>query len=197
MLLTGLWFVVGGLAIGHYFRMAEPPYGMFATVTSLVYAGIGLVPMGLFIYWHLLVRQLGDAEVYVNGPAFALGDRLAVCIEQAIHALLDIRQLEVTLLCEATTRTQSGNSTHYETHTHYQQRIALVENPQARPGEMLKVNGELVIPPDQPASSSPREKSYPRYSWRIKVETRIARRPDYRSVFPILVEPAVVLSEQV
>ncbi len=195
MLLFGLWMTVGILALGHYFRLAQPPYGMFATIVSLIYAGIGLVPLALFIYWHLLVRQLGDAEVFVNGPTFALGDRLAVFVEQAVFKPLEIRQLEVTLLCEAATRQRSGNSTHYNTHAHYRQRIALLENPGVRAEEKLTVNGELVIPPDQPASSSPKDKSYPRYSWRIKVETRIDHRPDYRSVFPILVQPASESSE--
>ncbi len=195
MLLIGLWAVVGVLAIGHYFRMAEPPYGKFATIASLIYVLVGLVPLSLFIYWHLLVRQLGDAEVFVNGPMFVLGDRLAVYVEQDIFTPLDIRQVEVTLLCETMTRRKSGNTTHYDTHTHYQQRIALLENPQIRAGEKLTVNGELVIPLDQPASSSPREKGYPRYSWWIKVETKIAHRPDYRSVFPIQVEPASAASE--
>jgi len=150
----------------------------------------------MLIYWHLLLHQLGDAEVFVNGPTFALGDRLAVSIEQTVFTLLDIRQLEVSLSCEAITQRRSGKSTHYDTHTHYQQRIALLENPPVRPGEKLMVNGELIIPADQPASSLPQEKGYPRYSWRIKVETRITRRPDYRSVFPSLVEPAAAVSEQ-
>jgi len=182
------WHIAGVLAWGHFFRVAEPPYGLFATITTVVYETIGLVPVGIFLYYFRLGRILSDARLLIDTQQLALGDEITIRVEQGIFTALQIDEMSVALVCEETRKTRSGSKTTVSSHKCYEDGVPVMKDRPVTAGEPLGVEHAFRIPDDGAPTSPPSYAGYPRYAWRFEVITQIPGQPDYRGKFPVTVE---------
>jgi hypothetical protein len=180
--LTGLWWGVGILALGHYSLNAGAPETI-AYVFGGIYTAIAVVPLGMLVYYSLLGGALSDARVFVRAPTFALGQDITVAIQQQARRPLEILGAEAGLRCDVTTRTRRGGKTSYSTHKHYEELQSVSDALTTRSGEQLQFSCAVPVPADEKPSTQ--SKAYPRYKWGIRVKLQIKDCPDYRASFPI------------
>ena len=184
-----VWHVWGVIAWGHYFRVAESPYGLAAWICTIVYVAMGLVPVGMVLYYLRLGRILRDAYVLIDAQRIAVGDEITVHVEQDIYDTVQIDALEVGPVCEETVRTRTGRKTTVTSNVCYEDRVPLLQDQPMRGGETATVEHTYRVP-DEAAPSSPLGyRGYPRYKWWIAVTTKIPGQPDYRAKFPLTVHP--------
>ncbi len=188
LIVACIWHVVGILTWGHYFRVAEPPYGLDAGIFTLIYELIGLAPVGMFIYYFRLGRILRDADLLINTQQLVVGEPITVRVEQEFYTSLQIEELSVGLVCEKTTKTRSGSKTTVSSHACYEDRAPVLPAQQVGPGAPVSGEHEFRVPPNAEPTSPPGYKAYPRYAWRIEVQTKIPGQPDYRAKFPVTVQ---------
>ena len=89
-----------------------------------------------------------------------------------------VQKVSMGLVCAATTKTSSGGKTTISTSNCYEQLDAVLENQRATAGETLNYAGQVTVPDDQPASTEPGAKGYPRYRWSIRLDVVIDDCPD-------------------
>ncbi len=187
---TVAWFGFGFSASGHYFAVAKPPYETLALVLTGIYAGIGLIGVGMWLYYGRLGRNLRDATVYIDRDSLAAGDALTIGARQEMLDSRLVQKVSMGLVCAATTKTSSGGKTTISTSNCYERLDAVLENQRATAGETLNYAGQVTVPDDQPASTEPGDKGYPRYRWSIRLDVDIDDCPDYRADFPVRVVSA-------
>ena len=187
-LTTILWGGIGAVACGHYFVMAARPYETVSLVMSGIYLALTAVPVGLAIYYTLLARVVGDANVFTNRPVLAVGATVKVGVRQNVFTPVQVQEAAVGLKCEMTTRTRRGNKTSYSTETCFEDLKPVLQNHAARAGTALEYSTDLTVPPGSTPSSPPNQGAYPRYRWQIVLRTQLAGSPDYRADFPVVVE---------
>jgi hypothetical protein len=187
LIVAAVWHVVGILAWGHFFRVAIPPYGLFAVIATIVYEAIGLIPVGMFIYYFRLGRIIRDAYVLIDQQRPAVGGELAVHVEQEVFANLRVDEMAVRLVCEKTTKTKSGRKTTVSSHECYEDRQTVLQGQEARDGEALTAEHTFQIPSGQSPTSPPDQKAYPRFTWYVSLNTQIPGQPDYRAKYPVTI----------
>lgn len=187
---AAVWWSVGVAACGHYFSVAAWPWEMLAVVATAIYAALGCVPLGLAIYYALLQRHVRDATLLINTQRIRLGDQITVLVEQPLRADRFIEELSASLVCEESIKYQSGGKTRFQTRTRHEDCAVVLQKHAGRARETLSAQQAFTVPHDQPPSSPPGQKQYPRYAWRVEVKTAIADGPDYRARFPIAVKAA-------
>jgi|GEM_PF-1814263 len=183
-----LWGGVGAVACGHYFAVANRPYETVAIVMSVIYLLLTTIPVGMAIYNTLLSKVVGEAHVFVNRGTLQTGTPVKVGVRQPVFTPVQVQEAAIGLKCEMTTRTRSGNKTHYSTNTCYEEMKPVLRNQMARAGSALEYSVELLVPPGGMPSTRANDGSYPKYRWQIALRTQLADSPDYRADFPVMVE---------
>jgi len=181
------WHLFGVLAWGHYFQVAERPYDLMASITTVVYELLGMVPVGFVAYYLRLGRNLRDARVLLNRAPCTLGDDLTVRVEQDVLTLLSLEELSVALTCEETVCHRSGSKRTVSSHDCYEDRASLLRDRQVMAGETISAERTFHVPDDGVPSSPEDFKGYPRHAWWIKVVSKVSGQPDYRAKFPLTV----------
>ena len=182
-----LWDTVGVLACGHYFLAARPHYETMALVATGIYFLIGIAPLALALYYGLLGRHIADARVFITGSSLTRGEDVTIGVRHAALAMLQIEEARISLICDATTRTQSGSKTTISTLTCYEDHVVALQKRHASAGERLEYAAKVTVPASAMPSTPRGEKGYPRYAWKIRVNVKIADGPDYRANFPVVV----------
>jgi len=187
---TILWGALGVASIGHYFFCAEPPYETTAYVFSSIYGAVGCVGVGLFLYYLFLGRNVSDARFYVTAPKFALGGTATIGVQQEVRRTVQVIEGKIGLVLVESRKERRGSKTTYVTSKVWEEWVSPVENREIVAGDTIKMSWTVTLPTDQPPSTTPSQKGYPRHLWRFEVIVRLAGSPDYRARFPIIVEPA-------
>ncbi|HEY7116586.1 MAG TPA: DUF3592 domain-containing protein [Tepidisphaeraceae bacterium] len=165
-----IWYVMGGVAIAHYFMHADRPYPLEALIASPVYLALGLIPIARWLRHRRLARVANDARLWVNTETFRPGKTFDVRVEQSFRRPVTIRAARVGLVCGS-----ARNPNLFET---WQELTADRGADRDRP-----VSGKTKLTPPEQISDPMRAAS-----WRVVVETQIRGRPDYRAEFPIALE---------
>jgi hypothetical protein len=132
----------------------------------------------------MLARNAGDARVLVDRFPVRTGQTLDVRVEQGFYRHLLIESASVGLVLERTQETRSSGKVRVETiKVGEQWADDLVKNEQAGPGRPIKMKHRFTVPADEPPSSDPEEKGYPRHGWFVMVKVKIADSPDYSGGF--------------
>ena len=160
---------------------------LFMCVGTGIYFLVGLIGFGLAVYFMILGRNIADASVFISSSELACGNTFSVAVQQMALNPLSIEEAKIGLVCQATTRTKRGSKTSYSTQTRYEELALALENHAARAGERLEYSTQLTIPADQPASSPPGFKDYPRIRWAVRLRTKLKASPDYRTDFPVTI----------
>ena len=184
-----VWYVIGAVIAGHYFVHAERPYELTAMIAAPLYAALGLVPLVMYARRLRQARAYRDARVTVNTDAFWLGKTFNAKVEQAFKQAAHVDLLRVGLTCEKVeyrrTRNQKAAASAGEQFESWEEAAA---DQDVAAGKPLQVKARFTPPKDQPATTTDGHAKPSRYQWQIVVETKIAKRQDYRGVFPIVVE---------
>jgi hypothetical protein len=183
------WHLLALLAAGHYVAAARPPYETAAYWITAGYEALGMVPISAALYYLLLRWNVANGQVVVDREFPAAGEEIAVRIEQEVRGNLEVESLRVGLLCEETTKRKTGSKTSISTQLRHQEwQTPLADRP-GYPGETLKAELRFQVPEDAMSSTPRGFKGYPRYRWRIALQTKLRGSPDYRADFPITVGP--------
>ena len=189
LIIGTVWHVWGLIVWGHYFQVAESPYGLAAWIVTIVYEGIGLVPVGMVLYYLRLGRILRDAYVLIDTQRVAAGDDVTVHVEQDIFDTVQIDALDVGLVCEETVKRRSGRKTSVTSNVSYEDRVPILQDQPMREGETATAEHTYHVPDQADSTSPPGHKGYPRYKWWIALTTKIPGQPDYRAKFPLTIHP--------
>ncbi|OHE74915.1 MAG: hypothetical protein A2107_11490 [Verrucomicrobia bacterium GWF2_62_7] len=182
-----MWLGVCAMVCCHYFVVATRPYELFAIIVSLVYGVVGCVPLGMAVYFMILSRRVADARVFVNVPRFVLGEDVTVLVQQPVFADLEVKEMNVSLICRETYETRSGSKRTISTRDCLRDGAVVMQNQRARPRDTLSATHMLRFPPNYQPSTWSGEKGYPRFDWLIEVKANILDSPDYEGKFPVLV----------
>jgi hypothetical protein len=187
---TLAWYVIGVVAIGHYFVNAPRPYAAVAYVASGVYAVVGLFPFSRWLYHRRLTRTVRDAKVFTHTDTYRLGKTFSVRVEQAFRRAAHVDSVRVGLICERTLGRLSKAQRAEAPPRVMEFWTDVSTDQEAGPDRPLTAKTKLTPPADQPATTPEKERAYPRVAWRVAVEIRIAGRPTYREEYPIAVSAA-------
>ena len=184
MVMTLIWYGLGVFTTAHYMSFANN-YETGLYVATPIYAGIGLIPAGMFIYYFMLSLTVAEPLVMTETDQFRIGEPFSVLIEQPIKTEVKINKLEVGVVCDLTTRSSGGGKTTYSTNTCYKDRKTLMENQQVFSGEPISGMESFEIPTNKSPSNT---NGYPKHDWSVEVLVDIEDKPDYRGKFPIWVD---------
>jgi len=184
--ITGIWWGIGLATSGHYFLMAGN-YETLGLIITPIYFAIGLIPMGMFIYYWLQGRTLSEPSVYTSVDRFTVGEPFEIDVKLPMRINTDINKLEVALVCDTHTRSRSGNKTSYASHESFKDAVTIMENEHTRADEVIGDRHTFTVPADKPATTI--HSGYPAHEWSIQIELDIPGRPDYKGAFPIPVDP--------
>ncbi len=188
LIVAATWQILGYLAYGHYFRVAEPPYGWFAVISTGVYIALGLIPIGVFIYYYRLSAIMRDATLLMDRPYARLGEDLTVCVMQDVFRNMHIDAVEATLICDRTSKRKRRRKTSISTHACHEDKATLLDSEDLQGGSTLEAQHTFRVPETQHPTSPQGFKEYPRYAWRVEVSVKIPNQPDYAATFPIDVQ---------
>jgi hypothetical protein len=182
-----LWYGVGAAALGHYYHYAAPPYPMEARIGTLIYLGLGLIPVIGWGYYVLLMYRSFEATMLVKSNSFALGDAIQVRLVYPIRSDVTLEKLELGLVCDIHIVERSPGSAGYTKNVAFEQWHELTGPRSMQAGQQIDATQELTIPADRWPS---RNTEYPRYVWKIVCRAALRNCPDYRADFLIDVAPA-------
>lgn len=188
LIVAATWQAFGYLGYGHYFRVAEAPYGWLAVISTGVYVGLGLVPVVFFVYYFRLSSLIRDATLLVDRPYARLGEDLTVCVMQDLFRNLHIDAVELTLVCDRTSKHRRRRKTSISTHACHEDRATVLSNEDVQGGSTLEAQHTFRVPETQNPTSPYGFKDYPRYEWHVDVAVKIPNQPDYKATFPIDVQ---------
>jgi hypothetical protein len=178
------WYVIGGVAIGHYLMHADRPYATEAYWLIPLFLLLGLMPLVLYFRHLRVARVVDDPRVTVNAGVLRPGRTFDVKVEQPFQTHAHVEAVRVGLVCRQTVRTQRRARHAAVTATRVEQWAEVPVDGEAGPGRPLVARAKLTPPADAPAST-PGVGPLPRVRWRLVVEVRIAGRAGYRGEFPV------------
>jgi hypothetical protein len=176
---------IGILAFVHYFKCAAPSFEVTAFVAAAIYALVGGGAWAAAVYYGRLAGSVADARLFINRANLARGEPVTVGARQAFRQPLQVKEVNLALLCEETNQVRRGSKTTTSvTVCHRQDAVALRDKP-ARPGQPLEYTA-IFTPPKEAMPSSPSEGGgYPRYNWKVRLDVTLAKNPDYHAEFPV------------
>ena len=175
-----LWYLLGGLTIGHYFLTVPPDYEIKALISTALFAGLGLWPV------HGLLKSMGVAsriatpKARITRSTVHLDEPIIVRIEQPFVRDTTLREVRVALTC---TRRNGLGAVKYFTASHI-----VAENRAVRNSERIEGEFTFEVPEKKRHPSTPFSRwDYPRTDWQIEIITRTDKSVS-SVVFPIIAE---------
>lgn len=175
-----LWYLLGGLAIAHYYAMTPPAYELKSAVSSVLYA-----VAGLWLVYHAMsamgiASRLGAPKAHMTQKIAHLNKPIIIRVEQPFLRDTIVRELRVVLTC---TRQDGLGSVRYFTASQM-----LAEDRAVRAGETLHGEFSFEVPDKKRHPSTPFSRwEYPRTDWQIEV-TLHTPKCHATSTFPILAD---------
>jgi hypothetical protein len=185
--IAGVWTIGCGAALLHFYTYAKAPYGTTATISTLVAVIITATMLSIAIGNITLQSNIKEPSLFVKTPHFKPGDTIELTIRQNLKKPLLVESARVGLISERIDRKRSGSKTRISKSINFAEWTTLTENYPANPSLPLSYTPDLTIPTDKPPTTPPKEKSYPRYQWRIEYHLTLAKSPDLKTKFPITI----------
>lgn len=187
---AALWIIGCGGPLLHYYSYANAPYGTTATISTTVAAIIATALIAIVLKNITLQRNIEEPSIFIRNSHFKSGDTIRLTIRQNLKKQLLVESAKVGLIAERVERRRVGNKSNIKKTISFQHWITLVENYNATPQMPLSYTPDLTIPTDQPSSTPPKQKGYPRHQWRLEYHLSLAKSPDLKTKFPINVANA-------
>jgi hypothetical protein len=175
--ITLIWYVLGGVAIGHYVTNADRPYTTEALIVTPLYLALGLIPLTIYLRHLKCSRTAGDARLFINTDRIRRGKTFDVRIEQPYKKQATIVSVRLAVTCNQATSSKPL----FQSWTDVKSDVPVSAT---RP---LEARAKLTPPSDQPATV-PADAPPPAHRWRITLEVRVAQCPPYTADYPITVD---------
>ena len=172
-------FVVQAVG-GH--RKGDPDWFMTLFISPFVL--VGMVLIVIFVRKLLVATGIGPTLVEISDHPLHPGDQCRLFVSQP--GRLRFNSLEVLLVCEEKATYRQGTNTRTENREVYQQAMFRREGFEIHHGLPFETQCELAIPVSAMHSF---RAEHNEVNWTVVVKGDVAGWPDYRRVFPIVVQP--------
>lgn len=162
-------------------------------LTGVVIAGFA--GFGVYLSYRL-VRQLTAAEamgpthVEVSAQPFQPGDRYRAVVTQ--HGHLQIRSLEMRLVCDEEVSFSEGTDTRTESRRVFDELVCRVEDVTILPSEPFHMEATIDVPVDAMHSFATNHNSV---TWKLAVTAESKKWPQIHRIFPLVMHPGGVNSD--
>jgi len=185
VLLCVLWNVTVAVFVRmavQSFQSGEPDWILTIFTVPFVIVGVGFLV--ILVRALLIETGIGPTLVEISAHPLAPGDRYEIYVSQA--GRLEIKSLDVKLICEETATYRQGTNTRKATRRVYEQ--VLVTGELLARGRTLpfEARAHLEVPGDAMHSF---KAIHNRIDWKIIVKGAVARWPDFERSFPVIVRP--------
>lgn len=181
---TAIWYGLGAVTAAHYLCFVPSPHSSYALHLLMLFAVVGLIPVGVMLRYYRPTRYLGAPLLLLNRPVAAPEQEFKFTISQQARRQLTLTSVNVWLECDSI-KSKGRNNREVST-LHKEHPIALRNHP-LRAGEPLELSGALTIPPGLPVSGRDPTHSRTWIHWDITLECRIKGGPHYETKFPVMV----------
>lgn len=177
---SALWYLLGGIAIAHYYLATPPGHEIKGAVISALYLLTGTWPAWQAFTACAIASRLGAPKVKMTKKTVALGEPVIVRIEQSFLRNTHIREIRVTLTCYR--RNGLGSEKYYASSQF------AAQDRTVRADERIQGEFTFEVPQTKQHPSTRFSRlDYPRTDWQIEVTTRTAQ-SSVTVNFPILAE---------
>jgi hypothetical protein len=157
------------------------PAAWFAWAWAL--AAIGLVGALAFRRWSVQ-RHVSDARLRLRPVPLKRGELFALEVEADALSHLRVRGMTASAVCIEHYKEKRGNKTSVGTRILKEQKLNLSGPAQVAAGEVLAGKAEATLS-DCPPMSDITVKTYPYYTWEIRVAVMLDAMVNYAAVFPL------------
>jgi hypothetical protein len=188
-----LWAAPGIAFTGHYFIAAPGPYESIAYWTAAIFILLLLVLLAIFSFYEWLRRHITEAVFYTSCADYRLGDRVKVEVRQEFIKPFKVEKAMIGMNAYnvATPRDVKEIKNPLVTGL-FQEWVTLVELHPVTVGTTLRLNAELEIPTDVPATKPPGsdENDFPIYRWCFHYRLYLAGKGKlfYGNKYPVVVQ---------
>lgn len=192
IVLAVLEFNLVGRKAGEALReFLSKPWINLTGVIITVFAGCGAYLLYRLIRQLTAAEAMGPTHVEVSAQPFEPGGEYRVMVTQ--HGHLDIRVLELSLVCVEEVSFSEGTDTRTEARRVFEEPVGKVEGIEIRPSEPFHHEITVRIPDDAMHSFVANHNSI---TWKILVTVTSKRWPEIRRVFPLIMHPGASLSTE-
>jgi hypothetical protein len=179
---TAIWYGLGGLAAAHYLYCAPTPHASQSLQKLILFAVVGLIPVGVTLGYYRVTRNLGAPLLLLNRPAAAVAQEFKFTISQQARRPIILTSVNVWLHCMSV---KSKGRNHSERSQLYKEHPIALRNHPLRAGEALELSGALTIPQD--SATTGRDESRAWIRWDITLQCKIKGGAVYETKFPLTV----------
>jgi hypothetical protein len=156
----------------------------FLTLFAIPFILIGLGAVAVFFRQLLLTTGIGPTLVEVSNHPLEPGGQCRVFLSQS--GRLTINALRVSLVCEEAATYRQGTNTRTETQEVYRRELFRREGFAIESGLPFETEIELSVPEGAMHSF---KANHNEITWSLAVEADVAKWPNYRRSFPLVVRP--------
>jgi hypothetical protein len=160
-------------------------HDILATVVLSGFSLGGIALLVLLLRRFLVTTGMGTTRVEVSGHPFFPGMTYQVFLSQT--GRLEVNAIELLLVCDEEAVFRQGTDTRVATQRVYRQSFYRRESTVVRPGRPFEDTAEVRVPDDAMHSF---HADHNEVKWKIVIEADMARWPEYRRSFPVVVYPA-------
>lgn len=181
-----VWYAVAAVAAAHYFLVVPPPHEH--TGTFKFFFALGLIPLGMWVRYSWMNRNMDEAQFLVDRAEGILGGALRCSLTQTMRRQLQLKQASLKLVCLGIKKQgkSSSSTVLFETIP------AEVKDTTVHVGEDLKLAGEVIIPATQQPSGRDASGKYDWIRWKMRFRCEVARAPDYSAEYRLEVKPPTI-----
>ncbi len=175
-----LWYLLGAVAVGHYYTITPPTYELKSGVLCALYMVAGLWPAYRAVTAAGVASRIGAPKAHMTQKVAHLNEPIIVRIEQPFLRDTTVQEVRVALTC---TRRNGLGSVRY-----YTSSSTVAEDHAVHAGEVIHGEFTFEVPQKKRHPSTPFNRwNYPRTDWQIEVTARTGNSA-VTVAFPILAE---------
>jgi hypothetical protein len=175
-----LWYLVGTIAVAHYYLTTPPAYELKSAVIAVLYAGLGIWPAHRALSAAAVAARLAAPKARMTRNTAHLGEPIIVRVEQPFLRDTVVREVRVVLTC---VRRNGLGSDRY-----FSASCIAAEERAVRAGESIHGEFSFEVPEKKRHASTPFTRwDYPRTDWQIEVVTRTSKM-SVTTAFPVIAE---------
>lgn len=188
--MTLFWNAIVGLATYGVVRGFLEGGGHWLAVAFLVpFAAVGGGIFVMFVRQLMITTGIGSTRVEISGHPLAPNEEYEVFLSQT--GRLRFNSLKVLLVCEEEATYQQGTDTRTATETVFRETVYEQKHFEVQRGSAFEVRFSVRLPASAMHSF---QSDHNEIRWRLVVLGDVARWPDYKRRFPLIVYPGDTLA---
>ena len=181
---NGIVSVFVGIAV-HSHLAGDPEWFLTFFIIPFVLVGIGAIVM--FFRQLLITTGVGPTLMEISGHPLQPGEQYRLFVSQS--GRLTVNALRVSLVCEESATYRQGTNTRTETREVYRRQLYHREGFEVESGFPFEQEMDMEVPAGAMHSF---KAEHNEINWVLAVEGDVARWPDYKRRFSVIVRPTDV-----